>query len=110
MKYLLSQTDLNEAELRRSFRFSPYHKSIAQKNRSGPSLVDVKDMIHINYVNTIKLLKEAYHIVREEAAEILAFVAADSTRVTRAWNSSTHSHCIWLERLFITNDNNAPPD
>ena len=74
-------TDVNEAELRYSFRFSPYHKSIDKKNRSGPSLVDVKDMIHIHYVNTIKLLKEAYHIVREEAAKILAFIAADSTRV-----------------------------
>ena len=67
-------TDLNETEFRHSFRFTPYHKSIA-------SLADVKDMIHVVYVNTIKLLKEAYHIVREEAAEILAFVAADSTRV-----------------------------
>ena len=38
-------------------------------------------MIHVHYVNTLKLLKEAYHIVREEAAKILAFVAADSTRV-----------------------------
>ena len=74
-------TDVNEAELRHSFRFSPYHKSIAKKNRSGPSLVDVKDMIHVNYVNTIKLLKEAYHIVREEATEILAFVTSDSTRI-----------------------------
>ena len=72
---------MNEAELRHSFRFSPYHKSIDKKNRSGPSLVDVKDMIHVHYVNTLKLLKEAYHIVREEATEILAFVAADSTRV-----------------------------
>ena len=74
-------TDVNEAELRCSFRFSPYNKTIAKKNRSGPSLVDVKDMIHVNYVNTIKLLKEAYHIFKEEATEILAFVAADSTRV-----------------------------
>ena len=38
-------------------------------------------MIHVNYMNTIKLLKEAYHIVREESAKILAFIAADSTRV-----------------------------
>ena len=38
-------------------------------------------MIHVHYVNNLKLLKETYHIVREEAAEILAFVAADSTRV-----------------------------
>ena len=38
-------------------------------------------MIHVHYMNTLKLLKEAYHIVREEAAEILAFIAADSTRV-----------------------------
>ena len=74
-------TDVDEAELRRSFRFSPYHKSAANRCRSGPSLLDVKDMIHLVYVKALKLLKEAYHIVREEAAEIIAFVAADSTRV-----------------------------
>ena len=38
-------------------------------------------MIHLVYVKALTLLKEAYHIVREEAAEIIAFVAADSTRV-----------------------------
>ena len=32
------------------------------------------------------MLKEAYHIVREEAAKILAFVAADSTRVPEPEN------------------------
>ena len=74
-------TDLNEAELRCSFSFSPYRKSIAKKNRNGPSLVDVKEMIHVDYMNTIKLLKEAYYIVREEAFKILAFIATDSTRV-----------------------------
>ena len=67
-------------------------------------------MIHIHYVNTLKLLKEAYHIVREEAAKILAFVAADSTRVPEPGIPPPHSHCIWLERIFITNDNYAPPD
>ena len=74
-------TDVNEAELRRPFRFTPYHKSVANRYRSRPSLLDVKDMIHLLYVKALKLLKEAYHIVREEAAEIIAFVAADSTRV-----------------------------
>ena len=74
-------TDVNETELRHSFRFSPYHKSVTNRCRSGPSLLDVKDMIHLVYVKALKLLKEAYHIVREEAAEIIAFVAADSTRV-----------------------------
>ena len=38
-------------------------------------------MIHLVYVKDLRLLKEAYHIVREEAAEIIAFVTADSTRV-----------------------------
>ena len=74
-------TDVNEAELRHSFRFIPYHKSAANRCRSGPSHLDVEDMIHLVYVKALKLLKEAYHIVREEAAEIIAFVAADSTRV-----------------------------
>ena len=61
--------------------FPPTTSPLTKKNRSGPSLVDVKDMIHVYYVNTIKLLKEAYHIIREEATEFLAFIAADSTRV-----------------------------
>ena len=74
-------TDVNDSELRRSFRFSPYHKSATNRYRSGPSLPDVKDMIHLIYVKALKLLKEAYHIIREEAAKILAFVAADSSRV-----------------------------
>ena len=42
---------------------------------------DVKDIINSTYLKADKLIRDAYHILREEACEILAFVAADSSRV-----------------------------
>ena len=74
-------TDVNESEFRRSFRFNPYHQPKTQLPRIAFTLDEVRDMIHTNYLQAVKLLKDAYHIVREEASEIIAFVAADSTRV-----------------------------
>ena len=74
-------TDVNESEFRRSFRFNPYHQPKTQLPRIAFTLDEVRDMIHTNYLQSLKLLKDAYHIVREEASEIIAFVAADSTRV-----------------------------
>ena len=37
--------------------------------------------MHTTYLKAIHLLHDAYHIVREEVAEIIAFVVSDSTRV-----------------------------
>ena len=97
-------TDVNEAEFRCSFRFSPNHRSVVNKYRCGPSLVDVTDMIHIVYVNTKKLLKEAYQRKKR------SFCLCRYYKGTTAWTSLPHSHCIWLKRLFITYDNYAPSD
>ena len=38
-------------------------------------------MIHAIYFKSSRLIRDAYHIMREEAAEIIAFVASDSTRI-----------------------------
>jgi len=38
-------------------------------------------MMHTTYLKALTLLHDAYHIVREEAAEIIAFVISDSTRI-----------------------------
>ena len=39
---------------------------------------EIRDMIHTVYLKAVKLFKGTYHIVREEVAEIIAFVAVDS--------------------------------
>ena len=41
----------------------------------------MKELMHTTYLKAIHLLHNTYHIVREEAAEIIAFVVSDSTRV-----------------------------
>ena len=64
-------------------RFSPYHKPKGQRNRDGPDIDDVRDMIKTMYSRAKKLIKDAYHISREEACEIIAFVAADGSRLPR---------------------------
>ena len=74
-------TGVDENEFRRSFRFNPYHQPKDQSPRIAVTMKEVRDMIHTSYLQAVKLLKDAYHIVREEASEIIAFVAADSTRV-----------------------------
>ena len=74
-------TDVNENEFQSSFRFNPYHQPKTQLPRIAFTLDEVRDMIHTNYLQSVKLLKDAYHIIREEASEIIAFITADSTRV-----------------------------
>ena len=74
-------TEKNKSAFLYPFRFSPYNKTLEPKNRRGPGLYDVKQMMHTTYLKALRLLHDAYHIVREEAAEILAFVLSDSTRI-----------------------------
>ena len=64
-----------------SAQFSPYQKPASHRNWNGPDMDDVKDIINSTYLKADKLIRDAYHILREEACEILAFVAADSSRV-----------------------------
>ena len=71
----------NKSTLLRPFRFGPYSKALEPKNRRGPGLDYVKELVHTTYLKAIRLLHNAYHIVREEVAEIIAFVVSDSTSV-----------------------------
>ena len=74
------ETEENKAEFLRPFTFSPYHKPRQCKNRLGPDLDEVKKMIQAIYLRSTCLIRDTFHIVREEAAE-MAFVASDSTRI-----------------------------
>ena len=74
-------TEENKSAFLHPFKFSPYNKALEPKNRHGPELDDVKQMMHTTYLKALWLLHDAYHIVREEAAEIIAFVLSDSTRI-----------------------------
>ena len=74
-------TEENKSAFLHPFRFSPYNKALEPKNRCGPGLHYVKELMHTTYLKAIRLLHDAYHIVREEVAEIIAFVVSDSTRV-----------------------------
>ena len=60
-------------------QFSPYQKPTSHHNRNGPDVDDVKDKMNSTYLKADKLIRDAYHILREEACEILAFVATDSS-------------------------------
>ena len=63
-------------------QFSPYHKPAAMVcNRSGPDLNDVRDIINLVYLRAGKVIRSAYQIFRQEASEIIAFVASDSNRL-----------------------------
>ena len=63
-------------------QFSPYHKPAALvQNRSGPDLNDVHDIINLVYLRATKVIRSAYQILRQEASEIIAFVASDSKRL-----------------------------
>ena len=75
------ETEKNSFEFLCPFRFSPYHKPWECKNRFGPDLDELREMIHAIYLKFFCLIRDAYHIVREEAAEIIAFMASDSTRI-----------------------------
>ena len=74
-------TEENKSALLCPFRFSPYSKALEPKSKRGPGLDYVKELMLTTYLKAIHLLHNAYHIVREEAAEIIAFVVSDSTRV-----------------------------
>ena len=74
-------TEENKSEFLRPFTFSPYHKPRQRKNRLGPDLDEVKEMIQAIYLRSTRLIRDSFHIVREEAAEIIAFVASDSSRI-----------------------------
>ena len=68
--------------LRCATQFSPYHKPAAVvHNRDGPDLNYVWDIINLIYLRTTKVIRNAYQILREEASEIIAFFAADSSRL-----------------------------
>ena len=75
------ETEENKSEFLRPFTFSPYHKPHQHKNRLGPDLDEVKEMIQAVYLRSTRLIRDTFHIVREEATEIIAFVASDSTRI-----------------------------
>ena len=63
-------------------QFSPYHKPAAMVcNRSGPDLNDAHDIINLVYLRAGKVIRSAYQIFRQEAFEIIAFVASDSNRL-----------------------------
>ena len=90
--YIVVKTDLidevpivttmeDPSQFQCSAQFSPYQKLTSHCNRNGPDVDDVKDIINSTYLKADKLIQDAYHILREEACEILVFVAADSSRV-----------------------------
>ena len=63
-------------------QFSPYHKPAALVwNRLGPDLNDVCDIINLVYLRATKVIRSANQILRQEASEIIAFVASDSKRL-----------------------------
>ena len=63
--------------------FSPYHKSISPiPVTRTTSLEDMKELIHTLYDDAAIVMKDAHHILREEAAEILVFLAVDSSRIS----------------------------
>ena len=64
-------------------QFSPYHNPAAMVcNRSGPDLNDVRDIINLVYLRADKVIRNAYQIFRQEASEIIAFVASDCSRLS----------------------------
>ena len=104
------ETEENSSEFLCPFRFSPYHKPQEHKNRLGPDIDELREMIHAIYLKSSRLIRDAYHIVREEAAEIIAFVASDSTRIPQpgipcqipiAYGLKGHSLPMYMMRSMI---------
>ena len=46
-------TEENKSAFLHPFRFSPYNKSLEPKNRHGPGLDDVKQMMHTTYLKAL---------------------------------------------------------
>ena len=63
--------------------FNPYHRSISPLHvRPTTSMEELKECIHTLYDDAACVMKDAHHILREEATEILAFLAVDSSRIS----------------------------
>ena len=104
------ETEENSSEFLRPFRFSPYHKPLECKNRLGSDVDELREMIHAIYLKSSHLIRDAYHIMREKAEEIIAFVASDSTRIPQpgipcqipiAYGLKGHSLPMYIMRSMI---------
>ena len=63
--------------------FSPYHRSISPLPvRPTTSMEELKEGIHTLYDDAACVMEDAHHILHEEAAEILAFLAVNSSRIS----------------------------
>ena len=67
-------------------------------------------MIHTNYLQSVKLLKDAYQIIREEGSEIIELVAADSTQVPEPGIPHHIPNGIQSERTFSAHGYDAAYD
>ena len=74
-------TTENKSKFFVSNPFSPYHITPSVTKRQGLSIDEITASLHVTHDKSITLLKDAHHIVREEASEIIAFVGADTTRI-----------------------------
>ena len=63
--------------------YSPYHRSISPLPVRPTTLMEeLKEGTHTLYDDAACVMNDAHHILHEEAAEILDFLAVDSSRIS----------------------------